>query len=145
MADKKGQMLGCSQPEAGVHHYLYDIGLVFTELCNLLKEAGIETEGLFLKADAGFDSDGFRSLCADRKIEANNAFNPRNGEPSDDSLYFEEQLFKRRNTIERAIAWLDSFKALLIRFETKAIHWVNLHLLAFMVLFIRKINKTLKL
>jgi hypothetical protein len=74
------------------------------------------------------------------KIEANIPFNPRNAEPSDDYLYFYEQLFKRRNVIEKANAWLDSFKVLLVRFETKALHWFNLHLLAFTVLFIRKIN-----
>ena len=145
LADNKGQMLACSPPVSGAHHDLYEIGTVFKELCNLLKEADIETAGLFLNADAGFDADGFRSLCAEMKIEANIAFNPRNGEPSDDYVYFDEQLFKRRNTIERANAWLDSFKALLVRFETKALHWFILHLLAFTVLFIRKINKKLKL
>ncbi|WP_223816217.1 hypothetical protein [Adhaeribacter rhizoryzae] len=120
---------------------LYEIEAVFKQLCNLLKEEGVETEGLFLNADAGFDSAEFRSLCAEMKIEANIAFNPRNGNPPDDYVYFDEQLFKRRNTIERANAWLDSFKALLVRFETKALHWFNLQLLAFTLLFIRKINK----
>ncbi|GEO07501.1 IS5 family transposase ISMac11 [Adhaeribacter aerolatus] len=145
LADNKGQMLACSPPIAGVHHDLFEIEEVFNQLCNLLKEAGIETEGLFLNADAGFDSAGFRSLCAEMKIEANIAFNPRNGKPSDDYVYFDEQLFKRRNAIERANAWLDSFKALLIRFETKALHWFMLLLMAFSVLFIRKINKNPKL
>lgn len=145
MADNTGQMLVCSQPVAGNHHDLYEIEHVFQELCNLLEQAGIETQGLFMNADAGFDSTGFRRLCAEMKIEANIAFNPRNKEPSDDYVYFDEQLFKRRNVIEQANAWLDSFKALLIRYETKAQHWFNLNLLAFAILFIRKINKKLKL
>jgi hypothetical protein len=55
-------------------------------------------------------------------------------------VYFDEVLYKRRNVIEQACAWLDSFTALVIRFE-KAIHWVALHSLAFTVLFIRKIIK----
>ncbi|RYY19214.1 MAG: hypothetical protein EOP41_09980 [Sphingobacteriaceae bacterium] len=59
----------------------------------------------------------------------------------DDYVYFDEQLYKRRNVIERANAWIDSFKALLIRFETKTSTWVALHLLAFSVIFIRKIYK----
>jgi transposase len=145
LADNKGQMLACSPPVAGAHHDLFEIELVFKELCKLLQEAGIETEGLFLNADAGFDSQSFRSLCAEMKIEANIALNPRNNARTDDYVYFDEQLFKRRNVIERANAWLDSFKALLIRFETKALNWFMLFLIAFSVLFIRKIIKKQKL
>lgn len=141
LADNRGLMLACSRPLAGQHHDLFNIKQVFGELCGLLKEAGIETEGLFLNADAGFDSRLFRQQCAGMKIEANIALNPRNAEPTDTYVYFDEELFKRRNSIERANAWLDSFKALLVRFETKAQHWLNLHFLAFTVQLIRKINR----
>ena len=141
MADNKGQMLVCSRPVSGAHHDLFEIEQVFKALCSWLKAAEIQTEGLFLNADAGFDSDEFRSLCTKMKIEANIAFNPRNKQTANAYIYFDEQLFKRRNVIEQANAWLDSFKALLIRFETKALHWFALHFLAFAVLFIRKINK----
>jgi transposase len=145
LADNKGQMLACSLPMSGAHHDLYEIELVFKELCSLLQEAGIETEGLFLNADAGFDSNSLRSLCAEMKIQANVAVNPRNGETNEEYIYFDELLFKRRNVIEQANAWLDSFKALLIRFETKALHWYMLLMIAFSVIFIRKINKKQKL
>jgi transposase len=145
LADNTGQMLACSLPVSGAHHDLYEIELVFKALCALLKEAGIQTEGLFLNADAGFDALQFRSLCAEMKIEANIPFNPRNNPAQQEYTYFDEQLFKRRNVIERANAWLDSFKALIIRFETKALHWFMLLLIAFSVLFIRKITLKLKL
>ena len=141
LADNKGIMLTCGPPESGAHNDLYQIEVVFKEMLSFLKEAGIETEGLFLNADAGFDSEGFRTLCSEMKIEANIDFNPRNGKTNEEYIYFDEQLFKRRKVIEHANAWLDSFKALLIRFETKALHWRALHFLAFSVLFIRKINK----
>ena len=140
IADNKGMMLICGSPESGAHHDLYQIDLIFKQMLSFLKEAGIETEGLFLNADAGFDSEEFRSLCSEMKIEANIDFNPRNGQTSDKYVYFDEQLFKRRKVIEQANAWLDSFNALLIRFETKALHWRALHFIAFSVLFIRKIN-----
>ncbi|WP_181308924.1 IS5 family transposase [Rufibacter sp. XAAS-G3-1] len=145
LSDSRGLLLACSEPVSGAHHDLFGIEQVFRGLCALLKEAGIETEGLFLNADAGFDSEGFRRLCSEMKIEANIAFNPRNGQSEDGYVYFDEELFKNRAVIEHANAWLDSFKALLIRFETKARQWVALHLLAFTVLFIRKITKMEKL
>ena len=69
--------------------------------------------------------------------------NPRNN-PQEDYQYFDEELYKRRTVIERANAWLDSFKALLIRFETLVTTWVAFHLIAFAVIFIRKINKAPK-
>lgn len=94
-----------------------------------------------MNADAGFNSDEFRRLCSLWKIEANIAFNPRNGTASEDYVYFDPELYKRRNSVEQACAWLDSFKALLVRFETKASNWMALHFLAFTVLFIRKIKK----
>ena len=144
LCDSKGVMLACSQPVSGAHHDLFEIEQVLRELCGLLQEAGIETEGLFLNADAGFDSEGFRRLCADMKIEANIALNPRNGRSQGQYVYFDEKLFRHRTVIERANAWLDGFKALLIRFETKAQHWIALHWMAFTVLFIRKINKRRK-
>lgn len=145
LSDNQGVMLALSPPLSGAHHDLYQIEQVFRELCALLKEAGIETEGLFLNADAGFDSESFRRLCSEMKIEASIDFNPRNGQADDGYVYFGEELFKRRNVIEHANAWLDSFKALLIRFETKALHWMALHFLAFSVIFIRKIKKKQKL
>jgi transposase len=144
LADNQGLMLACSCPVAGQHHDLFQIKQVFKELCDLLKEAGIETKGLFLNADAGFDSQQLRQQCTEMKIEANIALNPRKRDASEEFVYFDEELFKRRKVIEQANAWLDSFKALLIRFETKAQHWLALHFLAFSVQLIRKINKKLK-
>ncbi|QMU30987.1 IS5 family transposase [Adhaeribacter radiodurans] len=145
LADNQGLMLAGSYPVAGQHHDLYQIRQVFEELGALLKEADIDIAGLFLNADAGFDSQVFRQQCSEMKIEANIAFNPRKGEPSEEYVYFDAELFKRRNVIERANAWLESFKTLLIRFETKAQHWRAFHFLAFTVQLIRKINKSPKL
>ena len=145
LADNQGLMLACCSPQAGQHHDLYQIKQMVEELFALLKDAGIETKGLFLNADAGFDSQEFRQQCAQMKIEANIAFNPRNSPSTEEYTYFDEELFKRRNVMEQANAWLDSFKTLLIRFETKAQHWLALHFLAFTVQLIRKINKKAKL
>lgn len=145
LADNQGVLLACSSPVSGAHHDLFEVEQVFGQLSDLLKEAGIDTAGLFLNADAGFDSQQFRKQCSQMGIEANIAANPRDGQSGEGYVYFDEVLFQRRNVIERANAWLDSFKALLIRFETKAQHWLALHFLAFTALFIRKCSKKRKL
>ncbi|QMU27136.1 hypothetical protein [Adhaeribacter radiodurans] len=116
---------------------------MFEQLCGLLKEPGIPTAGLFLNADAGFDSPEFRNRCSQMQIEANISFNLRYREFTSEYVYFEELLFKKRKGIEQANAWVDSYKALLIRFEAKAPHWLALHFLALAVQLIRKINQKL--
>ncbi|MDJ1491873.1 hypothetical protein QNI19_02945 [Cytophagaceae bacterium DM2B3-1] len=54
--------------------------------------------------------------------------------------YFDELLYSYRTVIEQANAWLDSFKVLLIRFETKAHTWTSLLYIAFSIRFSRKIQ-----
>lgn len=91
----------------------------------MLTKAGINIKRLFLNADAGFDSQELRQVCKDNEIEANIDINFRNNKIQNqptDYQYFDEELYKCRTVIELANAWLDSFNALLVRFETKAIN-----------------------
>jgi transposase len=145
LADNQGQMLACANAQGGEHHDLFDITNLFEELCEILIKAGIDLNGLFLNADAGFDSKELRKVCKDKHIEANIAFNPRNGGSQNEQYqYFDEQLYKCRTVIEQANAWMDSFKALLVRFEKKATSWVALLLIAFSVRLLRKIKQKTK-
>lgn len=52
----------------------------------------IEGEGLFLNADAGFDTQQVRAICHQYGIIPNFAFNPRNGSQWDREDYFDELL-----------------------------------------------------
>ena len=143
LADNQGLMLACASPQEGQHNDLYNIKELFEELCQMLIKAGINLKGLFLNADSGFDSKELRQICKDKEIEANIDVNSRNNKTENQSTeyqYFDEELYKRRTVIEHANAWLDTFKALLVRFETKAINWVALTLIAFSVHFLRKIK-----
>lgn len=141
LADNKGKMLACASPQEGQHNDLFNIKELFNELCETLIKAGINLNGLFLNADAGFDSQELRELCYQKGIFANIDFNPRNNDNQNDNyVYFDEELYKTRTVIEQANAWLDSFKALLIRYETKAENWVAFNFIAFAVCFLRKIN-----
>lgn len=138
-------MLGMSTPQEGRHHDLYEIRKLFSELCELLKEAGIEVSGLFLNGDPGFDSEELREIGSEKDIEANIKVNPRNKTSEDDDIvyrYFDEQLYKRRTVIEHANAWLDSFKALLVRYEVLTKNWMAMHWMAFSVRFLRKFNSS---
>lgn len=150
LSDNQGVMLAMSTPQEGQHHDLFEIQSLFEQICTLLKEAGINLKGLFLNADPGFDSAGFRLACAKEEIIANIKPNPRNGPGESTEAYqsgdhiFDEELYKDRSVIEHANAWIDGFKALLVRFEFSVQNWVSLHFIAFSVIFLRKINRKLK-
>ena len=58
--------LAISSPVAGNHNDLYDIEVQFEIVMETLEQANIQVKGLFLNADAGFDSKKFR-LCFEKK------------------------------------------------------------------------------
>lgn len=148
LSDDSGQIIAMSTPQAGSHHDLFKIEQSFGEMINQLESAGIDTRSIFLNADAGFDSDQFRGICAKQEIEANVKSNPRNSKedaPIREDLYFDEELYKRRTVIERANAWIDGFKALIIRYEKTISTWMSLHWLAFSTMFINRINRSVRI
>lgn len=59
-----------------------------------------------------FDSQECRQICKHYQIEANIAFNTRNGSIHARNEYFDEVLYQNRYVIERAFAWLDAFKSM---------------------------------
>jgi transposase len=141
VCDKKGQPLAMATPQPGNHNDLFEIQQLFEQMCTLLKDAGIDLRGVFMNADAGFDAQVLREQCAEKEIEANIAANPRNAKPQEEYVYFDEELYKERNAIERTNAWIDGFKALLVRYEVRINTWMALHFMAFAIIFIRsKLN-----
>jgi transposase len=141
-SDNTGQPLAIGTPQAGNHHDLYEIETLFEQMCVLLQEADIDLRGVFLNADAGFDAEELRKVCAEKEIEVNISENKRNQKESkQDYVYFDEQLYKQRFVIERTNAWLDSFKTLLVRYEVKLNTWIADHFMAFVIIFLKtKLN-----
>ena len=123
-----------------------------TKSVRCFKEAGLDLKAvsrcwLFLNADPGFDSVAFEAACAKEEIIANVKENPRNSANSEPPVYesgthvFDEELCADRSVIEHSNAWIDGFKALLVRFEFSVKNWMSLHFIAFSVIFLRKIKR----
>lgn len=141
LSDNTGQMLVVSEAQSGEHNDLYELETLFKEMIEVLEQADINCKGIFLNADPGFDSEDFREVCQQNDIELNVKQNKRNKKQDDyDYKYFDEQLYKRRTKIEHANAWMDAFKALLIRYEKLVVTWMALQWLALITLFCRKIK-----
>jgi len=137
LTDKQGLPLAMSEAVKGNHHDLFEIEKSFTQIVTDVKAAQIETNGLFLNADAGFDSKGFRQICFTNDIIANIDFNKRNSKDIENQPLLDNQLYKERFSVERTNAWIDAFKALLVRYETKSKNWMSLHYIAFALIIIR--------
>ncbi|SFW36520.1 Transposase [Sinomicrobium oceani] len=137
LSERQGLPLAMSEPLAGNHNDLYDIEVQFEVVTGTLKDADLSVEGLFLNADAGFDSKDFRQACAQEQINANICFNRRNGDRDRDD-YFDKELYDQRYVIERTNAWMDSFRSLLNRFDTTVASWTGFNYLAFIVLALKK-------
>ncbi len=93
-----------------------------------------------MNADAGFDTKLFRRLCFIKDITDNVDKNKRRGvERGDEDAYpFDNQLYKRRFVVEQLNAWVDGFKTLSVRYETSSKNWMQLHAIAFAIIFLRK-------
>lgn len=137
ISDSRGIPLACSDAISGNHNDAFNLVENVENMLKDIRAANISTEGLFLNADAGFDTSEFRLSCASNEIVGNIDVNKRNGQQTD--YLFDELLYKCRFVIERTNAWIDAFKALLVRFETNKTHWKALNLLAFCVIFLRQL------
>jgi len=139
ITDSQGIPLACSEPIAGNHNDAFELVEKFRSMMKSIALANIPIKDLFLNADSGFDTASFRSYCYKNDIFDNIDKNKRNGNSFEAYAIFDELLYKTRFVIERTNAWLDAFKAILVRFETKDSHWKALLLLAFSVILLRKL------
>ncbi len=143
MTDRNGLPLAMSTPVAGNHHDLYQIEDKLEELFTGLEKADIPVDGLFINADGGFDAEIFRSTCFKHGVIANVDFNSRNGDEHGNYL-LDDLLYKKRYSIERTNAWMDSYRTLLNRFDTTMSSWKSFNYIAFILILLNKIQKRKK-
>ena len=94
LTDKVGLPLAISNPVGGDHKYLFEIEKAFLKILSDLSLSGIDSNGLFMNADPGFDSEGFRRICFTNDIIANMDVNKRNSKNIDNQSLLDDQLYK---------------------------------------------------
>ncbi len=80
LTDSLGIPLACSDPIDGNHNDAYELVSNMGKMVETIQSGKISTDGLFLNADAGFDTSDFRAYCFQQEIVGNIASNPRNGD-----------------------------------------------------------------
>ncbi|MEN9488755.1 MAG: hypothetical protein RL494_1020 [Bacteroidota bacterium] len=139
LTDSRGIPISIGEILSGNHNDLYEIVPQFSKMIRELKVQGICVKNSFLNADKGFDSKAFRLACRRRNIMPNIKENNRNRKKikRGRKREFFSNIYNKRFVNERSFAWLDSFRTLLIRFDTTIKSWLNWHYLAFAIILIK--------
>jgi len=139
MTDGHGIPIAIGGIQSGNHNDLYRIVPQFSGMIKSLNHCGIVVENSILNSDKGFDSNSLRRACRRRNIEPNIKENIRNRKKPKRGRkrFFNEDIYKRRFVNERAFAWLDSFRTLLIRFDKLDENWINWHYFAFALILLK--------
>jgi transposase len=102
--------------------------------------AGIDFKGSVMSLDGGYDSVANRKYIFNRGMIPNIKENKRNRKSPKRGrkrIYDEEIFQERFRTVERAFAWEDKFKRLLLRFERISSNHFGMKLLAFSLINLR--------
>ena len=89
LTDNNGLPISMSKSISGEHNDLFMVENNFKNMLDDLNKSKIETRGLFLNADAGFDGKNFRLFCQKNEIIANICFNKRNCKTIDNEFVFD--------------------------------------------------------
>lgn len=139
MTDGQGIAIACGGIISGNHNDLYQVVPQFSGMIKQLKHCGICVEKSLLNADKGFDSKKLIRACYRRKILPNIIENKRNRKQvkRGRKRFFDPEIYEERFVNERCFAWIDSFRTLLIRFDTLDSSWLNWHFLAFALILLK--------
>ena len=139
MTDGQGIPIAIGDIISGNHNDLFDIVPQLSKITKAVADCGIIIDNSALNADKGFDSKSFRRFCRRRKMIPNVKENTRNRKKTKRgrSREFYQEIYKRRFVNERCFAWIDSFRTLLIRFDTTISSWKNWHYLAFILILLK--------
>ena len=90
-----------------------------------LRKRGFKVEKALVHADKGFDTKAFRKYLWNTGLVPNLAQNRRNRKraKSGPKRFFDAEAYSKRFVVARTFAWLDRFKALLVRYEKRLDHW----------------------
>jgi transposase len=98
-----------------------------------IKRLGLTITGAFFNADSAFDTREARKVCFNHGVIPNIAENKRNRNTPKRgrTRLFNTEVYQQRFTSERSFAWIDKFRALLVRFDRKDAHVLGAHHIAF--------------
>lgn len=134
MTDAHGYIVASTNLLAGHHNDAYHLKSHLQAAFRWLRAQRLSIRGAYFNADASFDIREARKTCFNHGLTPNipenrrNRHGPKRGRPR---LFNADVYAHRFFTSERSFAWIDKFRALLIRFDRRDVYFLNAHYIAF--------------
>jgi transposase len=141
LTDGHGYVVASTGMIAGNHNDSFNLKLHLQVAFGGMKQLGLSIRGAYFNADAAFDTRDARKTCFNHGLIPNIPENKRNRKKAKRGRkrLFNPDVYKRRFTSERSFAWIDKFRALLIRFDRKDAHFLGAHHIAFTLINLRHV------
>ena len=139
ITDAKGFILATTGIIAGNHNDAFELKDNLRTAFKFIKRLGISIVGSYFNADSAFDTKAARWTCFNHKVIPNIVENKRSRKktkPGPKRL-FNPAIYKLRFTSERTFAWIDKFRALLVRFDRKVAHFMGAHFIVYALINLR--------
>lgn len=141
ITDAQGYVLASTGIVAGNHYDAFDLKPHLRQAFAWLKQHGFSLKGTYFNADSAFDTLPARKVCFNYGLIPNIAENKRNRKKvkRGRKRLFNPAIYKQRFVAERSFAWIDKFRALLLRFERLDALFLGAHHLAFAMINLRHV------
>lgn len=139
--DANGYILASTGIIAGNHNDAFNLKTHLQAAFRSMKRLGLTIVGAFFNADSAFDTREARRVCFNYGVVPNIAENRRNRKTPKRGRkrLFNAEVYKSRFANERSFAWVDKFRAVLIRFDRKDAHFLGAHHIAFAMINLRHV------
>jgi transposase len=141
ITDGQGFILASTGLIAGNHNDAYNLKPHLQAAFRLLKRLGLDFQGAFFNADKAFDTKDARKTCFNHGLVPNIDENKRNRKTAKRGRkrFFNPDVYTHRFTSERSFAWIDKFRALLIRFDRRDAYFLGAHFIVFAMINLRHV------
>jgi transposase len=141
IAEGQGFIIASTGLIAGNHNDAYNLKTHLQDAFKFIKHLGLDIRGAFFNADRAFDTKDARKTCFNHSVIPNIDENKRNRKTAKRGRkrFFNKDVYKNRFTSERSFAWIDKFRALLVRFYRRAVYFLGAHFIVFAMINLRHV------
>jgi transposase len=141
IVDKNGYVIASTTIVAGNHNDSFELKENLMTLFKAMKRQALVIKGAYFNADSAFDTKAARKVCFNHGVIPNIPENKRNRKRAKRGRkrLFNAEIYAHRFCAERTFAWIDKFKALLVRFERRDAYFFGLNCLAFALVNLRTV------
>ncbi len=141
ITDGQGFIIASTGLIAGNHNDAYNLKTHLQDAFKSIKRLGLDIQGAFFNADKAFDTKDARKTCFNHGVIPNIDENKRNRKTAKRGRkrFFNKDVYKHRFTSERSFAWIDKFRALLVRFYRKDAYFLGAHFIVFAMINLRHV------